>query len=495
MNFSIVKTSSELASADVFVVPAYKDNNQLQGYARNLDEDSGHALSAYLRCGIFASEAGTAALIPLPTGSPAKWAVLAGMGNSKEATHCSLARSAGAAIRECIRARAACAAWLADGLLGPSDDAGHSLTLGGILGAYKFTEYKSDNPTRHYVESVQYLVSPDVDDAAFSAGAEKARIVAEAVIFTRNLANQPSNMCTPTCIAQIAEDICRQYGMQCEVRGRDWIESQGMGLIAAVSRGASEEPKFVQMTYTHPEATKTIALAGKGVTFDSGGYSLKTHEKMYGMKDDMHGSAAVIAAMQAAAQMKAKLNIIGLLPLTENMIGPDAVHPGDVFRSFTGKTVEIANTDAEGRLLLADTVAYAETLGVDAIIDLATLTGACVIALGKGMSAILGTDAGLIDELRAAGEASCETLWPLPMHADDADNIKSDIAGIKYTGRFQPGVIVGALFVGSFIKSTPWAHIDLSGATIDKESPLCPVGSTGAGAGTLVEFILSHSNG
>ncbi len=495
MEFTVSRITQELPSADALVVAVYKDARDLRGQAKKLDEKSGHAISEYLKCGVFQADTGTAALIPLPSGSPGKWAVIAGLGEIKDSSRCNLAKSAGAAIRECVRAKAVCVAWLADHLIAHSDsDMGHALTLGSMLGAYRFSEFKTENLKRQDVESVKCLVSKGVDTKEFAAGMNRARIVAEAIILTRDLGNMPSNICTPTYVAQIAEDTCKQYGIECEVRGREWIESQGLGLIAAVSRGATEEPKFVRMTYTHPEATKTIALAGKGVTFDSGGYSLKIpSDKMYGMKDDMHGSAAVIAAMRAAAQTKARINIIGLLPLTENMIGPAAVHPGDVFRSFTGKSVEIANTDAEGRLLLADTVAYAESLGVDAIIDLATLTGACVIALGKGMSAVFSTDNKLTDALKAAGDASCDMLWPLPLHEQYMDFIKSDVADIKNTGGHVGGAIVGALFIKSFVKSTPWAHIDLSGATVETDSPICPIGSTGAGAGTLVEYILSYA--
>ncbi len=496
MEFAVSKITSELPSTDVYVVAVYKDARELQGHAKKLDEKSGHALSSYLKCGVFPADTGTAALIPLPSGSPGKWAVIAGLGETKGFSHCNLAKSAGAAIRECIKAKAVCVAWLADHLNVPSDsEMGNALTLGSMLGAYRFSEFKSEN-LKQDVESVQYLVSRSADTKGFSAGMERAKVVGDAIILTRDLGNMPSNICTPTYVAQIAEDTCKQYGMQCEIRGREWIEAQGFGLIAAVSRGATQEPKFVQMTYTHPEATKTIALVGKGVTFDSGGYSLKIpSDKMYGMKDDMHGSAAVIAAVRAAARSKAKVNIVGLLPLTENMIGPTAVHPGDVFRSFTGKSVEIANTDAEGRLLLADTVAYAESLGVDTIIDLATLTGACVIALGKGMSAVFSTDPKLTDALKAAGSASCEMLWPLPLHEDYNEFIKSDVADIKNTGGNLGGPIVGALFIKSFVKATPWAHIDLSGATIETDTPLCPIGSTGAGAGMLAEYILGHTKG
>jgi len=494
MEFTVSQVSAELHEADVYVIPVHKGVQQLEGQAKALDEKSGHAISAYLKCGVFPAEVGTAVLLPLPVDSPGKWAVIAGAGELNSSHQTILSKMAGAAIRECIQARASKVVWIAEGLANLCDEAelGHSLTFGSMLGAYRFSEFKNDDPKPHDVASVHYLISQGRDAQRFSSGIDEAKVVADAVILTRDLANQPSNICTPSYMAQIATDICKQYGMQCEVHERDWIESQGMGLIAAVSRGATQEPKFVRMTYTHPDATKTIALAGKGVTFDSGGYSLKTHEKMYGMKDDMHGAAAVIAAMRAAAQSKAKLNVIGLLPLTENMIGPAAVHPGDIFKSFSGKNVEIANTDAEGRLLLADTVAYAESLGVDAIIDVATLTGACVIALGKGMSAVFGTDNHLVEALREAGKPSCEALWPLPLHADYEDFLKSDTADIKNTGGHEGGAITAALFIMSFVKKTPWAHIDLSGATTEKDTPLSRVGSTGAGAGTLAEYILRN---
>lgn len=264
-----------------------------------------------------------------------------------------------------------------------------------------------------------------------------------------------------------------------------------MGLLAAVSRGSAAEPTFIELRYECPEAGSTTALIGKGVTFDSGGYSLKRAEGMFWMKDDMAGAAAVLAAMRAAATIKPPVNLLGLIPATENMIGGSAIHPGDVFTSYDGKTVEVNNTDCEGRLILSDAVAYAVKHGVDRIIDLATLTGACVTALGRQISGIIGTDDQLVEDLIRAGELCGEKLWRLPLHEDYGELVKGQVADLRADGGSEGGAIIGALFIRNFVGDIPWAHIDLSASVTKKDIDLARKGAVGAGAGTLVEYLMS----
>jgi leucyl aminopeptidase len=269
------------------------------------------------------------------------------------------------------------------------------------------------------------------------------------------------------------------------------IEAAGMGLLAAVARGSDVEPVFINMKYTCPGAKKTVAIVGKGITFDSGGYNLKLGEHIYGMKDDMSGAAAVLAAMRAIGREKPNVNVVGLIPATENMVSGRAIHPGDVFTSYNGKSVEINNTDAEGRLVLADAVAYAKELGVDELIDAATLTGACVVALGRELSGIFSNKDELADLLLNAGKSCGEVMWRLPLHSDYMEYLKSDVADLQNTGPREGGAINGALFIQSFVGDIPWAHIDLAYASVDKDTDLAKKGSTGAAAGTLVEYLLS----
>jgi len=263
-----------------------------------------------------------------------------------------------------------------------------------------------------------------------------------------------------------------------------------MGLLSAVSRGASREPRFIELRYAAPQGRKTVAIAGKGITFDTGGYSLKTAESMAKMKDDMAGAAAVLATMRAVGRVKPDVNVIALIPATENAIGDNAIHPSDVFTSLSGKTVEVNNTDAEGRLILADAVAYAAKLGVDEIIDLATLTGACVVALGREMSGVFGNDQALVDRLLSASRTCGEQLWQLPLFADYKESLKSDVADLKNTGGSEGAAINGALFIESFTNGTPWAHLDLSSAVVEKDTHLARKGATGVGVGTLIEYLL-----
>jgi leucyl aminopeptidase len=278
--------------------------------------------------------------------------------------------------------------------------------------------------------------------------------------------------------------------MECNVKDRKEIEVAGMGLLAAVARGASVEPRFIEIKYKSPNASKTIAIIGKGITFDSGGYSLKSSDHMCGMKNDMSGAAAVLAAMRAIGKLKPNVNIFALIPATENMIGGKAIHPGDVFTSYSGKTVEVNNTDAEGRLILSDAVGYAVKQGVDEIIDLATLTGACVVALGRDIAGIFGNNQELVSRLIKFGESCGEQLWQLPLHSEYKDEIKSIVADLKNAGSREGGAINGALFIESFVENIPWAHIDLSSAVAEKDTHLAKKGATGVGTGTLIEYLL-----
>jgi len=375
-----------------------------------------------------------------------------------------------------------------DAALLPFPNAVRSIVLGVGYGIYEHIRLKRENVKPNTLESVTILGG--LADAEAQAAAARAEMVVDCVCRARDLANEPSNVVTPEHLAEVAQEIAGEFGMQLEIKDRVGIESAGMNLLAAVARGTSVEPRFIDLRYSSPGASRTIALIGKGITFDTGGYSLKSQDHMYGMKDDMSGAAAVLMAMRAVGLAKPDVNVIALIPATENAIGSRAIHPGDVFESLGGKTVEVNNTDAEGRLVIVDAVAHARSLKADEIIDLATLTGACSIALGHLMSGLFSNSPDLTARLLAASEKAAEPLWQLPLNADYKSELRSSTADLKNSGGRYGAAINGALFIESFVGDTPWAHIDLSAATADKDTPLARKGSTGAGTGTLIEYLL-----
>jgi leucyl aminopeptidase len=296
---------------------------------------------------------------------------------------------------------------------------------------------------------------------------------------------------TPTELARRAEDMAREYGLEFDALDEARMKELGMGAFLGVAQGTAEPSKMITLTYLpKTESKETIAIVGKGITFDTGGISIKPSDGMEKMKYDMAGGATAIGAMRAIAQLKPNVKVVGLIPATENMPGGRAQRPGDVVRAMTGKTIEVINTDAEGRLILADAVAYARKLGATRIVDLATLTGAVSIALGDVYVAILGTDQAWIDQVLAAAKKAGEKLWQLPLDKDYREQIKSEIADIKNVGGRKAGTITGAYFIREFAEDTPWAHLDIAGTAWNESGkPYLAVGPTGVGLRTLVNLV------
>jgi leucyl aminopeptidase len=336
------------------------------------------------------------------------------------------------------------------------------------------------------------LVGEESHQREVEAGITRGRIIAEAANFGREAINEPSNVLTPTELARRATEMAREVGLSIEVLGEDEMKKLGMGSLLGVSQGSAEPAQLIVLTYEPKEATstETIAIVGKGVTFDTGGISLKPADGMEAMKYDMAGGATAIAAMRAIAQLKPSVRVIGMVPATENMPGGRAQRPGDVVRAMTGKTIEVINTDAEGRLILADAVAYARQLGATHIIDLATLTGAVSVALGDVYVAILGNDQPWIDRVMQAAQRAGEKFWQLPLDKEYREQIKSDIADIKNIGGRKAGTITGAWFIREFVEETPWVHLDIAGtAWNEKTKPHLAIGPTAVGLRTLVELV------
>jgi leucyl aminopeptidase len=316
----------------------------------------------------------------------------------------------------------------------------------------------------------------------------------------RELSNEPSSVLTPSELAERAKEVATRYGLDVDVLDESRMKELGMGALLGVARGSDEPAKLIVLRYTPDESepmgndADVIAIVGKGITFDSGGISIKPAEGMEKMKYDMSGAAATLAAMRAIAQLKPRVNVIGVMPATENMPSGRAYKPGDVLRAMSGKTIEVINTDAEGRLILADAISYARKLGATRVIDLATLTGAVAIALGATNVAALTNDQGFLDEVRAAAREVGERFWQLPMDDDYRELIKSDIADIKNAAGRYAGTITAAWFLREFADDTPWVHLDIAGTAWENErKPHMAKGPTGVAIRTLINYICNHA--
>jgi leucyl aminopeptidase len=358
-----------------------------------------------------------------------------------------------------------------------------------LLGLYRFDKYL--DPTKRNPPPVQgaTFFSP-LNSADADAAIQRAKETARAVATARNLVNEPAGFLTPRRLAETAEQAARENALESVILGRAGCEQRGMGLFLAVAQGSAEEPQFIHLAWKPPGARQRVVLIGKGVTFDSGGLSLKTNEGMLDMKVDMSGAAAVLSSIEAIARQKLPVEVHALAACTENMPSGTAYKLGDVLRSMNGKTVEITNTDAEGRLTLADALTYGLALQPNFILDFATLTGACVVALGPHIAGAMGNDEALLSQwLKAAKEAG-EEMWPLPLPPRLAEQLKSEIADLKNTGERWGGALTAGLFLKEFVDGTPWVHVDLAGpASTDKELGHVTKGGTGFGVATIVQFV------
>jgi leucyl aminopeptidase len=379
------------------------------------------------------------------------------------------------------------------GFLGPRPELAallERLVEGVLLGAYRFDKYLSeDRRTPSTLDQVSLLLgvppSPDLE-----AARTRAEALARAVCLARDLINEPGGYMTPSRLADAAREVAAQHGLGCVILGPDQCRDQGMGLFLAVAQGSTEEPRFVHLSWKPPAPRKRVVLVGKGVTFDSGGLSLKPNDGMLDMKTDMSGAAAVIAAMGAIAAEKLPLEVHALAACTENMPSGRAYKLGDVLRSKAGKTVEINNTDAEGRLTLADAISYGLELKPDAVLDFATLTGACVVALGPHTAGVMSNDDALATAWLDAAKAAGEEMWRLPLPDRLKEQLKSDIADMKNTGERWGGALTAGLFLREFVGDVPWVHVDLAGpSTADKDAGEISKGGTGFGVATIVEHL------
>jgi leucyl aminopeptidase len=467
------------------LVVALPENPTLAGIAA-LDTASQGALSRTIEMKDFrGSRDETLHLTGVPKGP--RRMLLVGMGNVSDRKS-SFRRAATLAARTAHRLGVGEMVWYS-GQIAPEET--EAITSGLILGAWEYADLKSQLPEADRKKPLEKvtIITSNTDDSR--RGLANGQAIGSGQSLARRLAMMPGNLCTPEFLAQTAGDLAKRHGFALTVLGRKEMEAEKMGSFLAVAQGTPQEPKLIALEYKggRPNA-KPVVLVGKGLCFDSGGISIKPAQGMEFMKFDMCGGAGVLGTFEAIGQMKPEVNVVGIVGATTNMPSGTAMNPGDVVKASNGKSIEIINTDAEGRLVLADCLSYAKRFDPDVVIDAATLTGACVIALGHTASGVFSSDDALIAEILAAGKRAGEPAWPLPLWDEYKDLIKSDVADIKNSGGRPAGATTAAMFLKEFAEGYAWAHMDIAGtAYSETDLVTLPKGPTGVPTGTFIEFI------
>ena len=482
---------------DVIAVGVFASEAELSGPAAALDEVTGGALTDLLRSGEISGAAGEVTILhSLGKFRPNRVAVI-GLGRREGFNAARIRRGAAIAARA-LRKAGARRIGLALGA-GSSLDATQTVRAaaeGAILGLYAFSRYKSSPSQAGEIESDQQrqieslTILAEGPQSELEAAKERGQILAESTNFARDLGNEPPNVLTPTEFAERARRMADEVGLECEIFGPDWMHAEGMGALLGVASGSAEEPRFIVLRHRGgPADSAGPAFVGKGITFDTGGISIKPAEGMQAMKMDMCGAAAVIGAMRAIALLGPAINVTGIVPTTENMPGGKAYRPGDILRASNGKTIEIVNTDAEGRLILADALSYAVKHGHAPLVDAATLTGAIVVSLGRIRAGLFSNDDTLQQNIMSAADIAGERFWPMPMDEEYEELIHSDIADVKQTGGRGGGSIAAAKVLSRFVDDHPWAHLDIAGVNdLDRKNSESDSGATGFGVRTFVEL-------
>ena len=435
--------------------------------------------------GEFSGKALEIAILHRPAGLKAKRMVLAGGGKREKFDPSELRKLIGAVVRA-LKSKGIRSITLSLDEAFRSDDFVASAVEGAVLADLENDRYKTD-PKKNEKQVVSFAVL-----CGSQAGLDRGRIVAEAQNFTRDLANEPANVLTPTLLAERARQMASEFGLECEVLDQDRMRQLGMGALLGVAQGSAEPPALIVIRYQPAGAPKSkdhLGLIGKGVTFDTGGISIKPSDGMEKMRYDMAGGAAVLGAMRAIAQIKPAIAVTALVPAVENMPGSKAQRPGDIVTSLSGKTVEVLNTDAEGRLILIDALTYAQRLGCTHMVDAATLTGAIVVALGSVNIGAFTNNEAFLNKLLAAAKAEGEKTWQLPMDEEYKELLKSSFADLHNIGGRSGGSITAAWFIRDFVGETPWIHLDIAGtAWLDDAKPYMAKGATGVGLRTFVRL-------
>ncbi|HKQ99722.1 MAG TPA: leucyl aminopeptidase [Pyrinomonadaceae bacterium] len=477
------------------VVPVFKDEKADEGILKELDEAASGVVRSVIESEELKGKEGETVYVHLTGGGGlrARRLLLIGVGERDAFGPAQISQLAGASVRF-LRGKNVKTIGLVSRSGGDAEKSAAAAAEGAVIGLFEPDKYRTVDKEERTIERL-VLISEGADEGALKRGAERGRVIGESVNFTRDLANEPGAYMTPSDLAERARSIAEEFGLSVDVLDEARMEQEGMGALLSVSRGSEEDAKLIILKYTPREASEQgednlLSFIGKGITFDSGGISLKPGENMELMKYDMTGGATVLGAMRAIAQLKPPIPVLGVVPASENLPSGKATKPGDVVKAMSGKTIEIINTDAEGRLILSDAICYAKKLGAKRIVDMATLTGAVSIALGDVNTAVLGTDQELIDEIIATGKEVGEKFWQLPLDKEYSKQIKSDIADIKNVGGRKAGTITAAAFLKEFADGVSWAHLDIAGtAWGDDAKPYRAKGPTGIAVRTLIEMV------
>ena len=480
--------------ADAIVVNLFEGVKSPGGAAGDVDRALDGAITKLIEEGEIKGKRGELTLIhTLDKMTPSR-VLVAGLGKDSDWDLDAVRAVAAESCRRLRRAGVASVATIAHGVGAGGLDAaasGQAIAEGALLGVYRFDKYKSDNGDGQSIAELSVVEVDASNVEALKAGVSRGAVIAEAVNLCRDMANEPANFMTPTRMSEYALEVAQESGLELEVLERPQMAELGMGALLGVAQGSEEPPKLIILRHMGDPTNEanSLGILGKGITFDSGGLDIKNAAGMSTMKGDMAGGASVIGAMKAIGHLKPTINVTAIVPATENMPGGRAQRPGDVVTAMNGKTIEIDNTDAEGRLVLADAVAYARSLGLTRLVDVATLTGAVVVALGNQCTGAFGNDQSFIDRVVAAGAASGERVWQLPTYDEYKDQYKSDVADIKNTGGRGAGSITGAQIIGEFSDGASWVHLDIAGTSrSEKAKRWDPKGATSVPVRTLVRL-------
>jgi leucyl aminopeptidase len=494
MEVAVSNGSYKDLDVQALAVAVFKDESVDEGFLKQLDDSTNGLVKAVLTSEEMKGKEGETAFLHVLNGNgiTAKRLLLIGVGERDQYDAAEASRLGGTAARF-LRGKNVKTIGIIPRAGLEAEATASSVAQGVIMGLFEPDKYRTAEKEKRELDKVVISVE-EADEKSLKRGADRGQIIGNSVNFTRDLSNEPGGYLTPTDMANRAREIANEFGLSIDVLDRSRMEQEGMGSLLSVARGSDEPPQLIILRYTPTSAPKKtdtlLTFVGKGITFDSGGISLKPGENMELMKYDMTGGATVLGVMRAVGQLKPSVPVLGVVPCAENMPSGKATKPGDVVRAMTGKTIEVINTDAEGRLILADAIAYAKKLGATRIVDMATLTGAVSIALGDVNTAVLGTDQDLIDEIISAGKEVGEKFWQLPLDKEYTKQIKSDIADIKNVGGRKAGTITAAAFLKEFADGVSWAHLDIAGtAWGDEAKPFRSKGPTGIAVRTLLRMV------
>ncbi len=496
MQITLVTQPFAALETDALVSYVIEETNPVQGRVAELDKAAAGLLQKLVKSGELTGKTLEFTLVHAPAGLKAARLLLVGAGKREQWNSATLRKIAGAALRY-LKARSVKNFALLVRESHATEESAQAVAEGALTANFETDKYKTDRKNDKNIETVSVLGYSDAERAAGDKGLSKGRVIADAQNFARDLINEPSNKLTPRVLAEKAEAMAKQAGLAVEILDEKKIADLKMGALLSVSQGGPEPPRMMVVTYTpaNPKpGAPVIGLVGKAVTFDTGGISIKPADGMEKMKYDMAGGATMLGVMRALAALKPNVKVICVVPSTENMPGGTAQKPGDIQTAMSGKTIEVLNTDAEGRLILADGVHYAKQLGATHLVDAATLTGAIVVALANVNVGVFGSDQPFTDKLLASAKATGEKMWQMPIDDDYRDFIKGTVADIQNISSGKGGgAITGAMFIKEFTGDTPWIHLDIAGtAWNDDAKPWLAKGPTGVALRTLVHLVLSY---